>query len=531
MALMELRPAIRSARFIKEYSNVVNPRLAGTNGSVLDQIITNGEIAAGSLASKNRQWVDEKINYVIEYLKTDPELADCGESGLYSLVESSYFRGLSLFLKNQYRLFRKEEPKLVDNLFSQEYLAQQSVVYLFDFYRIFRNAERTETPPSVALQAATLAYRHTPELLKELRDAFPNIRPSGIYQALLGAPVNPREWLYDAELKISEMKQKYPDFEESLILRAVFSNPTNYDSVLASFSRRVDELKCEFPDLPHYVYSGAVLYHAANSRNHVKSYIKAISEFKLEFPNLPDFVLSRAASDYPKNAREYLRGIVERKPILEEKYPDLPSYAIESALVRRPLMTEKYLDKVRIVRKNLSDKYPDLPSSLLLHLALDHKDAAQMLENALELLPQYVDRFPQFARYDILYILLNNSKAEEFLINNSKKFDEYMRQHPEESPSLVSYAYSSQSDPETFICDTNERLMKLQVEFPNVARSSLMYVATYHPEDSLNFARSQINKAPKYNELYPTVSHERIINALLGRPQNPDKYIQKVINE
>lgn len=218
-----IRDTIREGRSFKEEAKEKGIRLQGAEGEELEKVIERAIPLIANLEHDHLVWIEEKRQLFSEYL---------GDIS-WEEIKDTYNKGFSLFIRLQYRLFKKEFTKEnVGELFDESYLTDIALAYTFDFIRSLRTSQRLDIFPRTALTIAKKSYSYNPDIIISLFDKFPEFEPGIIAYTLIKNPSNPESFLNKVKETIPKLQKKFPLISRGDILRAAIHHPNNPDAYI-----------------------------------------------------------------------------------------------------------------------------------------------------------------------------------------------------------------------------------------------------------------------------------------------------------
>ena len=263
-----VRSAIKVSREIKNQSKENNTVVRGRRGKNIEQIQADVGQILGVVMSENQDWINEQKN------KIQNIIPDINDEELFGTFE----RGLMTFFKQQYRLFTQDqqtssthELKIIpDILKDKEYIRQQITAYTFDFIQLLKKSIKEGMTSRQALEAASLAYRHNPNIFRELTIKYPDATEMAIDAAIIGYPSKSEKFLEGYRQRVAELSSKYPEIDKWVINFVAVAHPSHPEKTIDRFLKLIPKLKEKYPHIRLTAIKQAAL--EADPDNFIKNF-------------------------------------------------------------------------------------------------------------------------------------------------------------------------------------------------------------------------------------------------------------------
>lgn len=377
------RAAIRQSKSLKEAAQEERLGLKGNLGFELRAIMPHVFEVASVLESQHPEFIESQRKRFKEYLGDIPE----------DRVREIYEGGLSVFFKQQYRLFKKINPDEVDKLKDDKYLKDGVIAYTFDFFQSLRIVQVLDIAPRTGLDLAQKAYRVNPTTVLRLIDQFPEISPWITVRAITQHS-NPEDYLRKIQATVEDLKPRFSQFSSSDLTRAAMQRPDNTESFLRDAWAKVEDMKTRFSDFSQPILINAVLRHPSDPEGFLARTRNFLDTLTHEFPEFSKRNLLEVAIRY-ENPGEFLSHIHDRVNDLANQFPEFYKTLIARAVLdnKKP---EKFLLNIRATVERLTTTFPQFNKTDIAQVAFTHtSNPEDFLRNAQKVIEQLTQEFPE----------------------------------------------------------------------------------------------------------------------------------------
>lgn len=431
----ELKQQVRHTRERKQFAKAYKVDVTGLSGNLLDRITHNANFVLSNLEIKHEYSIDKKYRELEEYVGLS-----------YDEIKNHHANGFRLFLKQQYRLFKKEDPSEINKLNNDEYIEGLAVGYTFDYIRALTLGKRMEVPASTALKLAEYAYWNNPNILLSLAKQFPNANPGLLVHAAKFNPMRPEEFVASVIEKARELGEKYPNADDSLINRATQNYLKNPEAFLEDSLQKIDDLIAAYPDISVANIKHAVIHN-------------------------------------PNNTKAFIDAGIRKLPELKEKYPDEYQGLVKHAVFKSS-DPERFIDNVIANISRLKKKYPDVDITIIKTAAIDHANPDAFIARATKKISNLQEKYPNVKVGIIKTAVLGYpSDSETFIEKAVKKIKELEKVYPDVGHDVLTRAATGYAvDPEAYVDNYIQRLSRLQVKHSATIRPYILKKAAHYKD-------------------------------------------------
>jgi len=215
----ELKSSIKTVREGKDLSKAYEVRISGHTADKFEEIADNATCILSELEDKNQHYITDKYREIENYIGLS-----------YDELRERHGEGFIKYLKQQYRLYKKEDPKELSNFNNPEYIKELALGYSFDFIRTLTLAKKMQITPITAPKLADVAHWVNPNILLSLTQKYPDMDKWIIKHAAVNNPTNPEGLIEAYNTRFSELREKYPDLSDFILQKA--ARWKNTDEVL-----------------------------------------------------------------------------------------------------------------------------------------------------------------------------------------------------------------------------------------------------------------------------------------------------------
>lgn len=456
------------SRFIKEFAKEENITLKGNSGGELELILGQVDNVLTELETKHKDWIDEKRGNLSTYLSTISE----------KTLRDGYERGLAMFLRQQYRLFKGISPEETNKLHDKTYLSDAISAYTYDFYLTLRTAERTGAAPTIALRLATLSFRHNPNAFKELEEEFPDFNPGNFRYALVNNSTDPKGYLREVDEKTKDLAKKYPHFTLVDIREAAMGHPIDTEG----FLKKVDEQS---------------------------------AALTIQYPKIPPWAIRHAVMTY-SDSKSFIAEAEKKYEDLLVKFPEFQATQIRMVVYLRRKDSEQFLEQARRKFSNLNKAFADFSDSQLRWAVINTASPEAYLLNVREQTTMLLELFPEFSLAEIKQVFFISSNPKETLERYKSTIQQLSTEFSDFPTWVIRTTVMDTNQPEIFLSNLREQRMSLKEKFPELSDSAILNAIKGHPSNPDLFLENVIEQTKslieEYPEIPPSYIHWAVIN-------------------
>lgn len=401
----DLKQSVRHFRDGKDLAKMFDVRVSGPTSSILGEIIDNANIVLANLENRNQYLIERKYRELEDYLGIS-----------YDQLTERYSEGFRKLLKQQYQLFKREQPSELNELKKDDYIEDLAVGYSFDFARTLTLGKKMGIPSTTALQLAEHSYWNNPNILIHLSHLFPEADTNLIRRAVIEYVSKPESYIQKVLESIPLLQQQFPNADLSLIKQAAMGHPSNPEA-------------------------------------YIQKALDAIPLLKTQFPEAGLGLIKHAATNYPKNANAYIRSVLRVIPLLKSQFPDADPYLVTHSAMHHPNDPEGFIRKLLDSTAKLQKEFPNADNTLIKHAATHYRsDPGAFIQHVLDTIPIFQEQFlnadPNLIKTALIDHPSNPGAFIQYVLDTVQILQQ---RYPEVNISIIKRAVIGYSEPEGFI--------------------------------------------------------------------------------